>query len=110
MTLAASTSRATLALSLLTVVAAARAPTVVEYLLPRPRAFPHDPAVGRDGAVWYTDQANSYIGRLDPTTGKVTDYPTPTPASGPHGIAVAPNAWSGGETTGSPARPPATWP
>ena len=35
------------------------AATVVEYLLPRPKAFPHDPAVARDGIVWYTDQANS---------------------------------------------------
>src|SRR5207302_626565 len=51
---------------------------------------PHDPAVGADGIVWYTDQANSYIGRLDPATGKVTDYATPTPVSGPHGIVVAP--------------------
>src|SRR5438552_518561 len=67
------------------------AATVVEYLLPRPRAFPHDPAVGRDGIVWYTDQANSYIGRLDPATGQVTDYATPTQASGPHGIIVAPD-------------------
>src|SRR5205809_3008243 len=67
------------------------AATVVEYLLPRPKAFPHDPAVGRDGIVWYTDQANSYIGRLDPATGQVTDYPTPTQASGPHGIIVAPD-------------------
>src|SRR5438093_12787768 len=66
-------------------------PIVVEYLLPRPGAFPHDPAVGRDGIVWYTDQMNSYIGRLDPATGTVTDYPTPTPASGPHGIIVAPD-------------------
>src|SRR5213082_1188801 len=66
-------------------------PAIVEYPLPRPRAFPHDPAVGRDGIVWYTDQANSYIGRLDPATGQVTDYPTPTQASGPHGIIVAPD-------------------
>src|ERR1051325_10096328 len=65
--------------------------TIVEYALPRPRAFPHDPTVGRDGIVWYTDQANSYIGRLDPASGKVTDYATPTPASGPHGIIVAPD-------------------
>ena len=70
---------------------AAHAPTIVEYPLPRPHAFPHDPAVGRDGIVWYTDQANSFIGRLDPVTGKVTDYPTPTRASGPHGIVVAPD-------------------
>src|SRR5438105_14473733 len=65
-------------------------PNIVEYPLPRPKAFPHDPAVGADGIVWYTDQANSYIGRLDPATGKVTDYATPTPVSGPHGIVVAP--------------------
>src|SRR5256884_9749744 len=67
------------------------ADVVVEYPLPRPNAFPHDPAVGADGIVWYTDQANSYIGRLDPATGRVTDYATPTPASGPHGIVVAPD-------------------
>src|SRR2546423_3233464 len=58
------------------------ADVVVEYSLPRAKAFPHDPAVGADGIVWYTDQANSYIGRLDPATGKVTDYATPTRASG----------------------------
>src|SRR6266446_7804943 len=73
-------------------IAAAASPLVViEYQLPRSGAFPHDPAVGGDGIVWYTDQANSYIGRLDPATGKVTDYPTPTPTSGPHGIVVAPD-------------------
>ena len=38
---------------------------VVEYQLPREGAFPHDPAVGSDGIVWYTDQQNSFIGRLD---------------------------------------------
>src|SRR3954464_1212951 len=71
------------------VVAAASPLAVVEYQIPRAQAFPHDPAVGKDGIVWYTDQANSFIGRLDPSTGKITDYPTPTPRSGPHGIVVA---------------------
>src|SRR5206468_2085660 len=59
-------------------------PIVVEYLLPRPGAFPHDPAVGRDGVVWYTDQMNSYIGRLDPATGRITEYILPTEAHDPH--------------------------
>src|SRR3989442_12243592 len=68
------------------------APTVIEYPLPRAKAFPHDPAVGADGIVWYTDQANSYIGRPDPATGKVPDYPTPPPASAPHASAFAPAA------------------
>ena len=73
-------------------IGAAAAPlAVVEYQIPRPQAFPHDPAVGPNGIVWYTDQQNSYIGRLDPATGKITDYATPTPASGPHGIIVAPD-------------------
>src|SRR5687767_5746320 len=58
---------------------------VVEYEIPRPGNFPHDPAVGPDGIVWYTDQTNSFIGRLDPSTGAITDFPTPTPMSGPHG-------------------------
>jgi len=73
-------------------IAAGASPLVViEYQLPRSGAFPHDPAVGGDGIVWYTDQQNSFIGRLDPATGKITDYPTPTPASGPHGIVLAPD-------------------
>jgi len=73
-------------------IAAAASPlAVVEYQIPRSQAFPHDPAVGADGIVWYTDQQNSFIGRLDPATGKITDYATPTPASGPHGIVVAPD-------------------
>lgn len=79
-------------LPVLGLIGAAASPlAVVEYQIPRERAFPHDPAVGSDGIVWYTDQQNSFIGRLDPATGKITDYPTPTPASGPHGIVVAPD-------------------
>lgn len=81
---------------------AAAQPSVVEHLIPRSGAFPHDPAVGLDGSVWYTDQTNSYIGRLDPDTGNFVDYPTPTPRSGPHGITVSPDGyvWYTGQDTG----------
>lgn len=77
-------------------------PVLREYVVSRPGNFPHDPAVGADGIVWYTDQTNSYIGRLDPATGIITDYPTPTPGSGPHGIVVAPDGgvWYTGQRTG----------
>ena len=83
-------------------VALHRSATIVEYQLPRAGAFPHDPAVGPDGIVWYTDQRNSTIGRLDPATGSVTDYATPTSASGPHGIIVAPDGsvWYTGNAKG----------
>src|SRR4029453_13858249 len=84
------------------VVAHAAPPSIVEHVIPRPGNFPHDPAVARDGSVWYTDQRNSYIGHLDPETGKIVDYPTPTPGSGPHGITVAPDGavWYTGQGAG----------
>jgi virginiamycin B lyase len=84
-------------------IAPAAAQLVVrEVLIPRASAFPHDPAVGADGAAWYTDQANSYIGRLDPVTEQIVDYATPTPNSGPHGITVTPDGfvWYTGQDTG----------
>src|SRR5271166_676535 len=71
--------------------AAAAAPHIVEYKLPRAGAFPHDPALAPDGIVWFTDQATSHIGRLDPASGAVVDVATPTPGAGPHGITVAPD-------------------
>jgi virginiamycin B lyase len=82
--------------------AAPAQPVVQEYPIPRFGAFPHDPAVGLDGSVWYTDQANSYIGHLDPETGSIVDYPTPTPNSGPHGITVSPEGyvWYTAQSTG----------
>src|SRR4051812_50011368 len=101
------TAKAATLLPLAALIAAASSPlSVVEYQIPREQAFPHDPAVGRDGIVWYTDQANSFIGRLDPATGKITDYPTPTPASGPHGIVVAPDGgvWYTAQRIGKLAR------
>ena len=77
-------------------------PSIVEYVIPRPGNFPHDPAVAKDGTIWYTDQRNSYIGHLDPETGKIVDYPTPTPGSGPHGLIVAPDGqiWYTGQGAG----------
>ena len=77
-------------------------PTITEYVIPRPGNFPHDPAVAADGSVWYTDQRNSYIGHLDPETGKIVDFATPTPGSGPHGLTVAPDGsiWYTGQGRG----------
>lgn len=47
---------------------------------------PHDPAVAPDGYIWYTGQTANTLGRLNPATGSVTEYPLPTPRSGPHGL------------------------
>ena len=31
-------------------------------------SFPHDPAVGTDGSLWYSGLASNTLGRLDPST------------------------------------------
>lgn len=50
---------------------------VTEYDLPRKTIEPHDVIVDRDGEVWYSDFGALFIGKLDPKSGKVTEYPIP---------------------------------
>jgi len=50
---------------------------VTEYDLPRPTAMPHDVILDEQGAAWYTDFGHQFLGKLDPKTGKVTEYPVP---------------------------------
>jgi virginiamycin B lyase len=50
---------------------------VTEYGLPRPGALPHDALLDRDGMVWYCDHGEAYLGRLDPKTSTVVEFPTP---------------------------------
>ena len=47
------------------------------YDLPRPDAAPHDAAVDAQGNVWYSDFNSQFVGKLDPRTGKVVEYPVP---------------------------------
>jgi streptogramin lyase len=47
------------------------------YDLPRPDSAPHDTAMDAQGNVWYSDFQTSVFGKLDPKTGKVTEYPIP---------------------------------
>lgn len=68
--------------------AAVSGPTIIEYVIPRQDATPRATAVANDGTVWYTDESNSRIGRVDPKTAEILDFETPTPSSGPRGIAV----------------------
>ncbi len=50
---------------------------VTEYDLPRPLAMPHDVVVDSAGAVWYSDFGDQFMGKLDPKSGKVTEFPIP---------------------------------
>jgi virginiamycin B lyase len=48
-----------------------------EYDLPRETISPHDVIVDRNGMVWYSSFGEQNLGRLDPSTGKVTEFPIP---------------------------------
>ena len=50
---------------------------MTEYDLPRKLAMPHDVVVDSQGLVWYSDFGEQFIGKLDPATGEVTEYPIP---------------------------------
>ena len=47
------------------------------YDLPRPDASPHDAVFDAQGNVWYSDFNSQFMGKLDPKTGKVVEYPVP---------------------------------
>ena len=56
---------------------AGRATRVIytEYELPRETISPHDVIVDAEGIAWYSSFGEQNLGRLDPHTGKVTEYP-----------------------------------
>jgi virginiamycin B lyase len=68
---------------------AAATPVFQEFEVPA-GSHPHDVAVAADGTVWYTAQHAGALGRLDPTTGAVTEIPLGD-GSAPHGVIVGPD-------------------
>jgi streptogramin lyase len=50
---------------------------ITEYDLPKPSRQPHDVVVDSDGVVWYAGFGEPIIGKMDPKTGEVTEYPLP---------------------------------
>jgi virginiamycin B lyase len=60
--------------------------TIMEWAVPTKGAHPHDPAVGADGALWFTEQMTNKIGRLDPKNGAFKEYALKVEDSGPHGL------------------------
>ena len=50
---------------------------------------PHGLLVDKQGIVWTTGNGNGTIGRLDPASGKFTEYATPSGGGGPHTIVIS---------------------
>ncbi|MDB5649703.1 MAG: streptogramin lyase [Hyphomicrobiales bacterium] len=50
---------------------------ITEYDLPNQAIQPHDVILDKAGQVWYSDFGQMFIGKMDPATGKVTQFPIP---------------------------------
>lgn len=61
--------------------------TFREWDMP-PGHRPHGVLVDRSGMVWTTGNGNGTIGRLDPASGKVVEYRTPSGGGGPHTLVI----------------------
>ena len=53
-----------------------------EYDLPQKTRQPHDVIVDSEGMAWYASFGEQILGKLDPKTGKVTEYQVPRLKSG----------------------------
>jgi virginiamycin B lyase len=60
--------------------------TIKEWDVPTKGAHPHDPAVAPDGSMWFTEQLQNKLGRLDPKSGTFKEYALKIEDSGPHGL------------------------
>jgi virginiamycin B lyase len=55
---------------------------ITEYELPRKNIQPHDAILDADGMVWFTHFGEQFLGKLDPKTGAVSEYPLPVIKTG----------------------------
>jgi len=60
--------------------------SIREWDVPTKGAHPHDPAVGKNGELWFTEQMANKIGRFDPASQNFKEYPLTGGNAGPHGL------------------------
>ena len=88
-----------------------RAPTLVpgelevgftEWKVPTLGQRARDPVEAPDGTIWWAGQWGNLIGRIDPTTGEMKEYPLPADAM-PHSVTIddAGMVWYTGNQNGS---------
>jgi streptogramin lyase len=55
---------------------------ITQYDMPRPDTVSHDLDLDSKGTVWYTDESRMFFGKMDPKTGKFTEWPLPPVPAG----------------------------
>ena len=58
---------------------------IKQWPVPTPGSRPHDPLATADGAIWWTGQLSSKLGRLDPKSGEMKEFPVRMQTA-PHGL------------------------
>jgi virginiamycin B lyase len=76
-----------------------------EWVMPKLGQRTRDPMQHADGSIWYAGQYGNLIGRLDPRTGEVKEYPLP-PNSMPHTVQLDNDGipWFSGNKNGTVGR------
>src|SRR6266545_3826901 len=66
-----------------------------EWIAPTLGSRPHDPLAAADGSIWWSGMFANALGRVDPRTGQMKEFPVTKPKSGPHGLVEdkAGNIW-----------------
>jgi virginiamycin B lyase len=69
--------------------------SIREWDVPTKGSHPHDPAVGKNGELWFTEQMANKIGRFDPISQTFKEYPLTGENAGPHGLVsdIEGNIW-----------------
>jgi virginiamycin B lyase len=92
----------------------ARAPTLVpgeaeiafkEWVVPTLGQRARDPVEAEDGSIWWAGQFGNLVGRIDPASGAMQEYPLPAGAY-PHSVTLdaAGNVWYTGNKNGTIGR------
>jgi virginiamycin B lyase len=55
---------------------------ITEYDLPRKQIQPHDVLLDNEGTVWFSHFGELFLGKMDPKTGEVSQYPLPAIKTG----------------------------
>lgn len=73
-----------------------------EWQVPTLGQRSRDPIQARDGSIWWAGQFGNLVGRLDPSTGEMKEYPLPEGAY-PHSVTLDQdgNVWYTGNKNGS---------
>ncbi len=73
-----------------------------EWVVPTLGQRSRDPIKAADGTIWWAGQWGNLIGKIDPATGEMTEYPLPENAM-PHSVTLdaAGNVWYTGNKNGS---------